>query len=88
MVKCKLNEWYDWLLVDYVPKPIKNVADKAYLRAKKSILRLYDGAKKALKDEFKDQKQTEHSIDLTPHENERTCDYYDRVEMPYNSLMA
>ena len=54
MVKSKLNEWYDCLLVDYVPKPIKNVADKAYLRAKKSILRLYDVAKKALKDEFKD----------------------------------
>ena len=50
VVKRKLNEWYDWLLVDYVPKPIKNAVSKAFSRAKNSILGLYDGAKKTLKD--------------------------------------
>ena len=33
VAKNKLNEWYDWL-VDYVPKPIKNVVSKAFSRAK------------------------------------------------------
>ena len=36
-------------MVDYVPKPIKYAAGKAFLRAKNSILGLYDGAKNALK---------------------------------------
>ena len=49
VVKNKLNEWYDWL-VDYVPKPIKNAVGKAFAKAKNSILGLYDGAKKTLKD--------------------------------------
>ena len=49
VVKNKLNEWYDWL-VDYVPKPIKNAVGKAFSKAKNSILGLYDGAKKTLKD--------------------------------------
>ena len=49
MVKKRLNEWCD-CLVDYVPKPIKNVVSEAFLRAKNSILRLYDGTKKILKD--------------------------------------
>ena len=44
-VKNKLKEWYEWL-VHYVPKPIKNTAGKAFLRAKNSILGLHDGAKK------------------------------------------
>ena len=34
VVKSKLNDWYDWL-VDYVPNPIKNTINKAYLRVKK-----------------------------------------------------
>ena len=49
VVKNKLNEWYDWL-VDYVPKPIKNAVGKAFSKAKNSILGLYDGAKKTLKE--------------------------------------
>ena len=32
VVKNKLNERHDWL-VDYLPKPIKNVISKAFLRA-------------------------------------------------------
>ena len=44
VVKNKLNEWYNWL-VDYVPKPIKNAAGKAFLKAKNSILGLYDDVK-------------------------------------------
>ena len=35
LVKNKLNEWYDWL-VDHVPKPIKNAADKIFLELKKA----------------------------------------------------
>ena len=74
VVKNKLNKWYDWL-VDYVPKPIKNAARKA-LRAKNSIVVLYDGAKKTLKGdveaegEEENQEEEEH-IDLKPHEHER-----------------
>ena len=49
VVKNRLNEWYDWL-VDYIPKPIKNAVSKAFSRAINSILGLYDGAKKTLKD--------------------------------------
>ena len=45
VVKNNLNEWYEWL-VDYVPKPIKNTAGKAFLLAKNSILGLHDGVKK------------------------------------------
>ena len=37
-------------LVDYVPKSIKNAVSKAFSRAKNSILGLYGGAKKTLKD--------------------------------------
>ena len=75
VVKNKLNEWYDWL-VDYVPRPIKNVVSKAFLRAKNSILRLYDGAKKTLKgyvqgEAEKENQEEEEDVDLTPHENER-----------------
>ena len=47
VVKNKSNEWRDWL-VDYVPKPIKNAAAKAFLQAKNSILGLYEGVKKTL----------------------------------------
>ena len=70
------NEWYD-LLVDHVPKPIKNTVSKAFSRAKNTILRLYDGAKKTLKGELEDaakkenQEKLDDNIDLTPHENNR-----------------
>ena len=36
----KLHKWLD----DYIPKPIKNAVDEAFLRFKNSTLRLYDGA--------------------------------------------
>ena len=77
LVKNKLNEWYDWL-VDHVPKPIKNAADKIFLELKKSIIRLYDGVKKTLNG------QTEYNTD---YENEGDI-YYTRIEMPFNSLMT
>ena len=52
-------------------KPSKNL----FLRAKNSISRLYDGAKKTLKDivekEAEEEQQSEEDIDLTPHEHER-----------------
>ena len=48
VVKNKLNECHD-CLADYIPKPIKNAAGKAFLRAKNSILGLYDGAKNTLR---------------------------------------
>ena len=71
VVKKRLNEWCDWL-VDYVPKPIKNVVSEAFSRAKNSILRLYDGTKKTLKDivekeaEEEQQQEEEGDVDLTP----------------------
>ena len=68
---CKLRKWLD----DHVPKPIKNAVDEAFLRLKNSILRLYDGGKKTLKDivekEAEEEQQQEEDIDLTPHEHER-----------------
>ena len=71
VVKKRLNEWYDWL-VDYVPKPIKNVVSKAFSRAKHSILSLYNGAKKTLTDIVeKEAEEEEEDIDLTLHEHER-----------------
>ena len=89
VVKNKLNKWYDWL-VDYAPKPIKNPVGKALLRAKNSILGLYDGVKKTLRGNVGNQKQTEDNTDLTTDENEGCDDgdNYIRVEMPFNSLMT
>ena len=82
VVKIKLHEWHDWL-VDYVPEPIKNAASKVFLRAKNSILGLYDGVKKTMK------RQTEDNTDLTVHKNETVPnDNYTRVEMSFNSLMT
>ena len=49
VVKNKLNRWYDWM-IDYVPKPIKNVVSKAFSMVKNSILGLYDDSGKTLKD--------------------------------------
>ena len=65
---CKLHKWLD----DHVPKPIKNAVDEAFLRLKNSILRLYDGAKKTLKDIVEkeaeeEQQQEEEDVDLTLH---------------------
>ena len=71
MVKNKLSEWYDWL-VDYIPKPIKNAVSKAFLRWENSILWLYDGAKKTLKDDAESEARKENQkedVDLTPHEH-------------------
>ena len=76
-------------MVDYVPKPIKTAASKACLRAKNSILELYDGAKNALKDGVGNQKQTEDNTDLSTHENERgSDDGYNKVDMLFKSLMT
>ena len=57
--KNRLNEWYDWL-VDYVPKPIKNAVRKAFSRAKNSMLRLYDDAKKTWRDDVEDKAEKEN----------------------------
>ena len=74
VVKNRLNKWYDWL-VDYVPKPIKSAVSKASSRAKNSILGLYDGAKKTLKDivqkEAEEEQQQEEHVDLTPYKQKR-----------------
>ena len=73
VVKNRLNEWYE-LLVDYVPKPIKNAVSKAFSTVKNSMLGLYDGAKNTLKDivenEVEEEQQQEEDVDLTPHEHE------------------
>ena len=45
VVESRLHKWLD----DYVPKPIKKVVDEAFVMFKNGIVRLYDGAKKALK---------------------------------------
>ena len=82
LVQNKLNNWHDWLY-DYLPKPIKNAAIKAFLGAKNSILGLHDGVKKALKE---NQGQAKNNTDLTTHGNEE--DGYTRVETPFNSLMT
>ena len=74
VVKNRLSKLYDWL-INYVPKPIKKAVKKSFLRAKNSISRLYDGAKKTLKDivekEAEEEQQQEEDVDLTPHEHER-----------------
>ena len=82
VVKNKLKKTYDWF-VDYVPKPIKTAASKAFLRTKNSILGLYDGVKKTLKG------QAEDNTDLAAHKNERVPNHnYIRFERPFNSLMT
>ena len=65
----KLHKWLD----DYVPKPIKKAVDKAFITFKNRIPRLYDGAKKTLKDIVgkKAEEEEEEDVDLTPHEYER-----------------
>ena len=85
LVKNKLSDRYG-RLVDHIPKPIKNAAGKA-LRAKNSILGLYDGVKKTLKDDVENQKQAKDNTNLATHENEEDI-YYEKIEMPFNSLMT
>ena len=76
-------------MVDYVPTPIKTAAGEAFLRAKNSILGLYDGAKNALKGDFGNQKQREDNTDLATHGNEGgPGGDYTRVDMLFNSLMT
>ena len=62
-------------MVNYVLKPIKNAASKAFSRAKNDILGLYDGAKKTLKDivenKAEGEQQQEEDVDLTLHEDGR-----------------
>ena len=42
-VKTKLSKWYDWL-INYVPKPIKDGASKAFKTFKGKVMGLYDRA--------------------------------------------
>ena len=75
VVKNRLSKLYHWLL-DYVPKSIKKAVKKSFLWTKNSIMGLYDGAKKTLKDIVEreaeeGQQQEEEHVDLTPHEHER-----------------
>ena len=75
MVKSWLGKLHKWL-DDHIAKPIKNAVDEVFLRLKNSILNLYDGVKKTLKDiaekeAEEEQQQEEEGVDLTPHEHER-----------------
>ena len=74
VVKSKLSKLHKWL-DNHVPKPIKNAFDEAFLRLKNSILGLYDGAKKTLKNivekVVEEEQGQEEDIDLTLHEHER-----------------
>ena len=77
VVKNKLSELYDQLM-DYTPKPIKKTVDKVFLGMKNSIMSLYDGARKTLKnivekeaEEEQQQEEEEGDVNLTPHEHKR-----------------
>ena len=77
VVKNKLSKLYDQL-IDYIPKPIKKTVDKVFLWMKNSIMSLYDGARKTLKnivekeaEEEQQQEEEEEDVDLTPHEHKR-----------------
>lgn len=76
MVKNKLNEWHDQL-VEYFQKLIKGEVNEASLKVKSSILSLYDGAEKKLKDAVEKETVTEHKeqtegeVDLISQEQER-----------------
>ena len=52
VIKNSLSKLYDQL-IDYVPKPIKKAMGKVFLGIKNSIMSLYDGARKTLKDMWK-----------------------------------
>ena len=73
MVESRLGKLHKWL-DNYVPKPIKKAVDKAFITFKNRIPRLYDGAKKTLKDIVEkkaEEEEEEEDVDLTPHEYER-----------------
>ena len=70
----RLHKWLDY----YVPKPFKKAVKRSLLKMKNSIMSLYDGAKKTLKDivekeaeEEQQQEEEKEDVDLTPHEHER-----------------
>ena len=42
-VKSKLNKWYNWL-INYVPKPIKDGASKAFKTFRDEIMGLHNRA--------------------------------------------
>ena len=75
MVKSKLSKLQKWL-DDHIPNRTKNAVDKAFLKLKNNILRLYDGVKKTLKDivekEAEEVQQQEEDLDLTLHKNEKS----------------
>ena len=59
-------------LITYQNQLIKNAVSKAFLRWENSILWLYDGAKKTLKDDAESEARKENQkedVDLTPHEH-------------------
>ena len=58
VVKSRLGKLHKWL-DDHISIPIKNAVDEAFLRLKNSILRLYDRAKKTLKDIVKKEAEEE-----------------------------
>ena len=74
VVESRLSRLHKWL-DDYVPKPIKRSVDEAVIRLKNTIRRLYDGAKKTLKNivekEVEEEQQQKEDVDLTPPEHER-----------------
>ena len=75
VVKSKLSKLQKWL-DDHIPNRTKNAVDKAFLKLKNNILRLYDGVKKTLKDivekEAEEVQQQEEDLDLTLHKNEKS----------------
>ena len=85
-----MHKWLD----NHVPKSIKNAFDEAFLRLKNSILGLYDGAKKTLKDivekVVEEEQGQEEDIDLTLHEHERAlkgaCRSFVMVDLPKTDI--
>ena len=74
VVKNRLSELY-YQLIHYVPKQIKNTVRESFLWMKNSIMSLYDGAKRILKDyvecEAEKKNQEEEDVDLTWHKHKR-----------------
>ena len=77
VVESRLSRLHKWLEY-YVPKPFKKAVKRSLLKMKNSIMSLYDGAKKTLKDivekeaeEEQQQEEEKEDVDLTPHEHER-----------------
>ena len=74
VVESRLSRLHKWL-DDYVPKTIKKAVTNFFLGMKNSMMSLYDGVKKILKDivekETEEEQQQEEDNDLTPHEHER-----------------